>query len=327
MWPDFSAWLDTAWGAGQEFSVAGGFSPWGVGNLTPRGTNPPYTLDDLAVMYPKFFGPAVQLLNCTTVAGSKTVAVPDTTGLAYGQFVQAAGVLPTGSVITGIGSGSVTVNQAALTSVTTTLLVYEAPPTPAAVIQVYINLATASLKQNLYQDSWQLAMGLFVAHYLTLWAEADAPTLQTTVENLLHGEAPVAMVGDLTGTRFTITASPPGGQLSLYRNGQYQIAGSTADYTLTGTSLTLSTALGADQLYATWFLASTSTVTVQPTAGQVAAQGVATGILTSKSVGDVSGSYTVLDDLKGFGAFQLTRYGQQLITIAKVIGSGPMVLW
>ena len=328
-WPDFNAWLGTAWGAGQEFSAAVGTSPWGVGNLTPRGINPPYVLDDLAVMYPKFFGPAVQLLNCTTTAGSKTVTVQSTTGLTYGQFIQASGTLPAGSIITGLGANSITVNQAALTNAVVTILAYTAPPVPAAVVQVYINLAAASLKQNLYQDSWLLAMSLFAAHYLTLWAETDGPVLQTAVQNLLHGEQPAPVAGDTTGTQFTLSAAPPGGQLSLYRNGDYQTAGVAADYSMpTATTLSLNVPVGpGDALYATWFTASTTSTVASPTASQVAAQGLATGILTSKSVGDVSAGYTALESLKEFGAWQLTRYGQQLATLAKTIGSGPMVLW
>jgi hypothetical protein len=279
-------------------------------------------------MYPKFFGPAMQMLNCTTVAGSKTVTVSSTANLAYGQFIQASGALPAGSVITGLGTNSITVNQAALTTATTTILAYTTPPVPAAVMQVYINLSTASLKQNLYQDSWLLAMSLFAAHYLTLWAETDGPVLQTAIQNVLHGEAPAAVIGDTTGTQFILSAAPPGGQLSLYRNGDYQTAGTAADYSMpTATTLSLNVPVGpGDALYATWFTTSTTSTVASPTASQVAAQGLATGILTSKSVGDVSAGYTALESLKEFGAWQLTRYGQQLITIAKTIGAGPMVL-
>jgi hypothetical protein len=280
-------------------------------------------------MYPKFFGPAMQMLNCTTVAGSKTVTVSSTANLAYGQFIQASGALPAGSVITGLGTNSITVNQAALTTATTTILAYTTPPVPAAVMQVYINLSTASLKQNLYQDSWLLAMSLFAAHYLTLWAETDGPVLQTAIQNVLHGEAPAAVIGDTTGTQFILSAAPPGGQLSLYRNGDYQTAGTAADYSMpTATTLSLNVPVGpGDALYATWFTTSTTSTVASPTASQVAAQGLATGILTSKSVGDVSAGYTALESLKEFGAWQLTRYGQQLITIAKTIGAGPMVLY
>jgi hypothetical protein len=279
-------------------------------------------------MYPKFFGPAMQMLNCTTIAGSKTVTVSSTANLAYGQFIQASGALPAGSVITGLGTNSITVNQAALTTATTTILAYTTPPVPAAVMQVYINLSTASLKQNLYQDSWLLAMSLFAAHYLTLWAETDGPVLQTAIQNVLHGEAPAAVIGDTTGTQFILSAAPPGGQLSLYRNGDYQTAGTAADYSMpTATTLSLNVPVGpGDALYATWFTTSTTSTVASPTASQVAAQGLATGILTSKSVGDVSAGYTALESLKEFGAWQLTRYGQQLITIAKTIGAGPMVL-
>jgi hypothetical protein len=196
-------------------------------------------------------------------------------------------------------------------------------------MQVYINLSTASLKQNLYQDSWLLAMSLFAAHYLTLWAETDGPVLQTAIQNVLHGEAPAAVIGDTTGTQFILSAAPPGGQLSLYRNGDYQTAGTAADYSMpTATTLSLNVPVGpGDVLYATWFTTSITSTVASPTASQVAAQGLATGILTSKSVGDVSAGYTALESLKEFGAWQLTRYGQQLITIAKTIGAGPMVLY
>jgi hypothetical protein len=53
-------------------------------------------------------------------------------------------------------------------------------------------------------------------------------------------------------------------------------------------------------------------------------------VLTSKSVGDVSANYDVNaigDDLKGFGTWKATTYGQQLATYAKMIGKGGTTAW
>ena len=112
---------------------------------------------------------------------------------------------------------------------------------PTPVMNAYISLASGSLAQARYCDMWQMVMGLFIAHYLTLWLQ----TQQTTPN---------------------------------------------------------------------------------ANAMQVAASGLALGIKTSKSAGDVSLGMQPLTDLEGFGAFQLTAYGQQFATIAKTIGSLPMFI-
>lgn len=43
---------------------------------------------------------------------------------------------------------------------------------PLAIIDVYINLANACLKQVRWQDYWEVAMGLFTAHFVTLWLQS-----------------------------------------------------------------------------------------------------------------------------------------------------------
>jgi hypothetical protein len=70
----------------------------------------------------------------------------------------------------------------------------------------------------------------------------------------------------------------------------------------------------------------TQASTPNANAMQVATAGLAMGIKTSKSAGDVSVGLQPLNDLEGWGAFQLTAYGQQFVTIAMVIGSMPMFL-
>lgn len=60
------------------------------------------------------------------------------------------------------------------------------------------------------------------------------------------------------------------------------------------------------------------------TGAQAAASGLAQGIKTSKSAGDVSVGIQPVIIERG-GAFNLTLYGQQLLTLAETIGSGNML--
>ena len=322
--PNFNAWLGTAWGSGADYynaSIAG----WvcGATNLV-FGQNPPYYLDDFLAMYPKFFGAATVLAGCVTIAGSQQVTVPSTAGLLVGQFL-VCGDLPKGTVITAVGSGTITVSNAAATSdAAATLQVYQAPVVPVAVILMYLNLASASLVQARWEEQWTVAMAWFIAHYCTLYARSDAQEILTAVQTTLHGEVPA---GNQPGTTFTLSAAPPNGTLQgLYKNGQFLTPG--IDYTLAGTAITTTVVVtAADSLYAQWPVNTSTSTPVTYTAAQVAAQGIANGIEVSKSVGDVSASYAALESLSSFGQWNLTIYGQQLATMAKIVGMGPMVIW
>jgi hypothetical protein len=322
-WPNFNAWLETAWGAGQEFWCN---SPafYGAANLV-FGTNPPFTLDDFWAMNPKFFGQATPLSGCSITNGSKTLSVPSVAGLMPNQFIQAPGVLPKGTVITALGNGSITVSNAATVDGTNiTVTTYTAPPVPVFVIGVYLNLAWASLQQIRWGSMWYPAMCLYIAHYLTLYAQTDESSMATAYQSVMHGEIPAGVV---PGTVYTLSAQPVGGVLaSLTINGVYQQPG--VDYTLNGVTITMTslTVLG-DILYVTWPTLQAVSTPVAPNGAQIAAQGLAGGIQVSKSVGDVSVSYQALEALADWGALALTKYGQQLATWAKVVGSGPMVIW
>lgn len=322
-WPNFNAWLQNAWGAGQEFGViCGGF--YGATNLV-FGQNPPYFLDDFRAVYPKFFGLPTALSGCVTTLGSTTVTVPSVAGLDYGQFIQSLGVFPPGTVIVNIGSNTITVNNAAIVaSSNATLMVFEASPIPTGVILMYLNLAYASLVQARWQEQWYVAMGWFIAHYCTLYAKSDASEVFEVLQTTIHTEVPVGVV---PGTVYTLSGVPPGGVLqSLSKNGLFLTPG--VDYTLSGLTITLTvgTVLN-DALFAVWPVQTTTLAPLPENGAQIAAQGLAGGIQTSKSVGDVSVSYQVLTALEDWGAWNLTSYGQQLATMARVIGSGPMVIW
>jgi hypothetical protein len=316
--------LQNIWGAGQEFWSSGFMLQIQAASNFVYGQNPPYYLDSFLAFYPKFFGLPTSVANCTTVIGTNVVTVPSVVGLAYGQFLQ-SGVFPPGTVITGVTGGTtITVNtQATASSSTAVLSVYQSPPIPTMVIQLYINLANASLVQARWCEQWLIAMAWFVGHYLTLWAQTDASEVLSILQAATHGEAPAATTP--TGT-YNLSAVPPGGVLqTLTNNGVFMSPG--VDYTLTGTQIAVNNPQPGDSLYATWQIQVETFTSLQPNGAQIAAQGLAGGIQTSKGVGDVSVSYQPLSSLEDFGQWQLTKYGQQLSTMAKVIGSGPAFIW
>ena len=80
---------------------------------------------------------------------------------------------------------------------------------------------------------------------------------------------------------------------------------------------------GAVALYVAHFLTLYARSDGNPlsTIGQIAAQGIVTGIQIAKAVGDVSVSYQPVPGLEIWGAWNLTTYGQQLVTFAKFVGS------
>jgi hypothetical protein len=322
-YPNYNAMLANFWGAGQSLEFAGTGPFCNVGFVF--GSNPPFYLDDFLAIYPKFFGLPTALSGAGTTQGSAVVSVPSTQGLQYGQFMQSYGVLPKGSVIVGLTPTTITLNQGALVaSSNATLMIYEQPPIPTAVIQLYLQLAVTSLVQARWGTAWTIAVCWFIAHYLTLYAKTDESQLMTILQTVIHGEVPV---GAVPGTVYTLSATPPGGVLqALTINGVFQTPG--ISYLLEGNQITLGVATYAGaQLYATWPVQQETFGQIPATGASIAAQGLAGGIQTSKSIGDVSVGYQALASLEDWGQWQLTTYGQQLSTMAKVIGMGPVLIY
>ncbi|MGM9572346.1 MAG: DUF4054 domain-containing protein [bacterium] len=115
---------------------------------------------------------------------------------------------------------------------------------PNYVLEAWVKMAHASLHKNRYHDMWEIAMGLFIAHWLTLYLQ---------------------------------TAADPEDQIN-----------------------------------------------------KIISAGLAKGLQTSKSVGDVSVSYDfslIGSDFDGWGTYGQTAFGQQFITIAKMSSLRGMVVW
>lgn len=323
--PNFNAWIATAWGAGGEYWSSRCAAFFGAATNLVFGVNPPYFLDNFLAIYPKFFGLPTPLSGCSVAIGTSAITVSNANGLNYGQFVQAPGVLPPGSVIVGLAGNVVTVNTSALaTNANFTLATYQQPPIPVGVVLLYMNLANASLVQARWQEMWLAAMGLYIAHFLTLYAKSDESTLFETLATAVHGETPV---GAVPGTVYTLSAAPPGGSLqSLTKNGGFLVPGPA--YTLVGATVTLAVATVLDDvLYATWPIQVQTFASSAPNGASIAAQGLAGGVQVAKSVGDVSVSYQPLEALADWAAWGLTSYGQILATFARSVGQGPMVIY
>lgn len=244
--PDWNSFLADAWGPSiestEDFDAVELIA---AASNVVVGQNPAYTLQDFFTMFPKFAGPV--LLSGTSAptgnftAGSENFTVNNPAGIAVGQPIAGAAI-PDNTFITSISGNTVGMTNPALANATNApVLIWNATTIPIPVLLVFIALASAHLVQARWADTWVFAMGLFVAHFATLYAQSDG--------------------------------NPEG------------------------------------------------------TVGQIAAQGIGKGIQVAKSVGDVTVSYEPVGGLENWGAWNLTSYGQQLATFARIIGMGPMLLY
>lgn len=116
---------------------------------------------------------------------------------------------------------------------------------PDVMIQAWVSLAHAAIQKARYREYWEAAMGLFIAHWLTLYLQGRSPGASSSAESIVNA-------------------------------------------------------------------------------------GLAKGVQTSKSAGDLSVSYDfsqVAGDFTGWGTYKLTIYGQQFVTIARLVSLGGMTVW
>lgn len=204
MAPDIAGFYDMLYGTGGidlqalclwQASAASG-SVW--------GSNPPYTLSDFLAVYPKFFGPATAAPGGTITTGTASLAFTAlAAGAAAGQLITGPG-LPGGTTISSISGSTLTLsNQATATETSQAYSIYTAPVVPLVVLQLYINLALASIMQARWQGTWLLGMALFIAHYTTLYMQSESATPNTTAaqvaaSGLQKGIAISKAVGDVS---------------------------------------------------------------------------------------------------------------------------------
>lgn len=149
----------------------------GLASGMPQTGNPPYGVMDFISLYPKFLGVPVSVTG-TITAGSVTIAgVTLPPSVAVGQLIAGTSIAP-GTAIAGLGAGAITLSAPAIAD-GATCNIYTAALVPLAAVQVYLNLAYASLMSSRWREAWPLAMGLYIAHFMTLFLQTDG-TVQTT---------------------------------------------------------------------------------------------------------------------------------------------------
>lgn len=184
------------------------------------GTNPAYVLADFYASFPAF---APRTANGTVIAtatmtdGGTGYAVGDiltvaggTGGIIRVDSIDTNGVILTYELITGGTGYSATIDAATtvipaggsgatFTIVVNTTSTYLVDP---LVIQMYIDFATACVKQNRYHSHWKLCMGWFVAHFVTMYlqsvTDANSTSAQVIAASKAKGLVTSKSVGDVS---------------------------------------------------------------------------------------------------------------------------------
>jgi Protein of unknown function (DUF4054) len=185
--PDWSQILEQWWGGSfNNYTLSASLLT--AANLTGMGGNPPYQLSDFLNVYPKFGTSTQSVVNLSLSAAGANYTVGDALALvqtgASGARVQVLAVSGTGAVTTfvltdgGVGyavaSGLVTTGGTGAGAAFNVIEVSVGDTVvPPFVLQMFINLANASLQQSRWLDTWPFAMSLFVAHFATLYLRSE----------------------------------------------------------------------------------------------------------------------------------------------------------
>lgn len=228
--PDVISILNSWWGGGYNCSTYDLASIAAASNLV-FGGNPLYQMSDFLAFYPKFGMQPQSLMSVVpdaTTPGAGYVAndvlaliQPDASGgtvivltvgvggvpTAYGIVTPGTGYsvysAPPGSMTTGgTGSGALVdvINITAANLVTI----------PPAVLQAYINLASAQLSQYRWGAIWPIAMAWFVAHYATLYLRSEGNYGSTAGQIASSGLTKGILVSKSAGN-VSATIEVPGG--------------------------------------------------------------------------------------------------------------------
>lgn len=175
--PNFNALLCSIWGDDYE----GAYWNLAAASNVVVGTNPSYSVTDFLSLFPKWGGVPLTPTGNTTIGSNVITNVSSTANLATGQYLVSLGIspasIPPGTTVVSWTSNTITISQNAVSTATgITLTIFSAPLVPYAIINVFLALASSSLVQQRWLDSWTAAMGLFIDHYLTLWARSNGST-------------------------------------------------------------------------------------------------------------------------------------------------------
>lgn len=67
---------------------------------------------------------------------------------------------------------------------------------PTPVLTMFLNLAHACIKEARWHDMWEFAMGLFIAHFVTLWLQGTADPNSGAAATIAAGQARGVVVSE-----------------------------------------------------------------------------------------------------------------------------------
>jgi hypothetical protein len=223
--PNYSGLLQVLWGSYFDCNSSIYYGAGAASNLLIGG-NPLYTAQDFLHFYPQYASTAVDF-NATTDGVTAVVLVEDTTNLTVGQYVFGQGVVGVTTIASIVPNVSITLSQLTNFAGAVSLSAYTTLQVPAIVLVTYVKLAYACINFARYQDSWYLAMGLFIAHYLTLYlqyaVQGNATAGQLAAAGLATGLKVSKSAGDVSASYQYLDGFEGWGTLALTGYGQQLI--------------------------------------------------------------------------------------------------------
>ena len=296
-------WGDGSGEASALLALAGSASNIAIGG------NPPYSVSDFLTFHPQFSGSPVAVqgtLDGTTGIVSNLSSVR---GLLPGQLVAGPGIVP-GSTILSVTPGPI--------NTTATTVNGNINIVVASTVGVKIGAVCSGV--GIQAGSVVLAI---VGNTITLSQSATANGTNVAVQ---------------FGANPSMTISNPTNQIGTFGLGVYTtplVPTPILNAFIFVASAGIQSARWCELWYTAmgWYVSHQCIMFLRQyaqgagsTISQVVAAGLAIGVQTSKSAGDVSVGISVLTGIEDWGSFQLTVPGQMFATYAKAIGSGGMLL-
>jgi hypothetical protein len=305
-WQNLNQFLQECWGWSNETSA--GLALIASASNVFVGDNPPYSISDFVAFHPQFAGCATRVQGTIDGASGNVLNLSTVTGLATGQLVTGPGI-QVGSLIASLTPGPI------LATATTVLNNANIIVSSIAGIVVGKPISGTGIPAN----TTVLAA---IGNTVTMSAEATATgtnvPIQVGANPSMVLSLPTTEVGTVYVNVFTTPMIP-----AIVMKAFIYLASSQIQVKrwceLWPFGMGLLIAHNCELFIKAYAGGPGSSM------ARVAEAGLALGVKTSKSAGDVSSGMTALPGLEGWGAYQLTLYGQQFATYAKGIGSGNML--
>jgi hypothetical protein len=305
-WQNLNQFLQECWGWSNETSA--GLALIASASNVLVGGNPPYSISDFLSFHPQFAGCATRVQGTLDGVTGNVLNLSSVAGLATGQLVTGPGI-QSGSLIESLTPGPL--------KFTATTVINNASINVSSIAGVVVGMPISG--PGIPADTTVLqALGNTIVMSAEATASGSNVAIQIGANPSMVLSLPTTEVGTVTVNVFTTPMIPAIVMKAYIYSASAQIQ-SQRWCELWYEAMGLLIAHKCELFIKAYAGGPGSSM------ARVAEAGLALGVKTSKSAGDVSAGMTALPGLEGWGAYQLTLYGQQFATYAKGIGSGNML--